>query len=420
MGGNAVLLICTPFAKDRLLPIQPNTYRQKLDIPGSWVISSTRLDAPLHLQNETGTRHSLSPGTFFEWQDFTLYYETSSSLGHKLENSSWNNSAEIEYLEKMALVLEPAHSMFFARYFQKKSCWIRSMFHAGRGIGSSCHEPIKKNRVSDYLFLLIYLTKEKVDPQFIDNIFQAARMECEEHPALFNWFKSYRKKHQAMRALSLVFAEPGRTAIEQTPLHSYHCSAFKLFFPPATDLKWIGLCRDTLFKAMNQLNSYMHAVPFYEVYLAELEQAEDVMKGAFYNGRIFINLLPLLKEGDIQVFRNTVKHEYIHLLNHQFVKSDKNRILPRWLDEGLAYVLAGNLHLTHRAPVQDINILESRLQIQLNRSVDLDALSAASQLVEYLISMQTEEKLTAARQVLENWSVPGKEQEINRILKLVF
>ena len=428
MGGKAVLVIRTSIHSSQTFALDEHSYRKKLAIDHPFTITLSHIGGPLLVQDHDGSSLEIKPGEKADFHTCQLFFETSHSLGLKL-SASENIETAFSLYESMDLFLDPSseRSMGLSRFFHKKGDPSRSFWHLARAftlrradenqVGRGHNATSLKPEVPDFLYLLSRLNRDGLDDQFIQSIYHFSEASHPDHPALKNWLRTYKNKAQAMRNLSLVFAQSSITQVKEDEWHTYQGGFYKLIFPASIPLKWIQICRDTLQRTRQQLHDYIQDQEQVELQMIRLDRTGPSVRGMFYEDRIIVNMTPVLELEEIEAFRNTIKHEFIHMLNDRFIRQNKNMCLPRWLDEGLAYFLAGNLHPKTADLAQTVDSLEAMFMTSLGESVDKKAISTACRLVEHLIQQaQGDSKLGTAAQILAKWSRPGKNNELNAIL----
>jgi hypothetical protein len=256
---------------------------------------------------------------------------------------------------------------------------------------------------SDYVFLLSRCCDGSLPGEFTIPLLQKAFQSWPGHPALNMFQQRMVGREGALRHLSQLGKVTHLTALNEDELATMQHGPYIYYFPVSLSLSKVEVCQEALLRAEKQLRGYLAAPGEIEILIYSFPESQNSVYGMTVEGAVCLNLNYI---DDLTRFRNTVKHEYIHVLQHHDVNASPARHLPLWLDEGMAHVLAGNT-LKAEASEWTMSIvkIEEFLRAEQDDVTDEErnaALCSACRYVEKLLSqVHSEDVILAARQVFD-------------------
>ena len=389
---NALLMIEKPMEDMIVFGLKDFAFRQPVEVVPELFYSRQTGSWEIELIQKGTLPERIKPGQVVMIGQRRITLQTRESVATDIESENLSQAENADFF----LQHDPSHSLLLARAAFKNHDTQRLIWHCGRALSQ---EKGSLNP-SDYLFLLGRTQDGSLPLEYWNPIFNSATQAWPDHPSLQLYQRQVLLKQKALGHLSAINKISHVTALHEDQLICLHHPPFRLYFPAAFALESVEILRNTLFRVKKQLREYVSCPDQFEVVLCEFPPENQQVQGLAEGGKLFLNLT---LTGDINRFRNTIKHEYIHVLNHFFCQQPTIRLLPRWLDEGLAYVLAGHVlePVTSEEKVS-YEEMEEILESSVSNSRRKQAIDAACRRVKELMAKSGQRsEISAARIVLE-------------------
>ena len=339
-GAEAVLLLRDSGGVERVLALKDPVLDRPDDLPFRY--SWSRVTRRLELRAAVGLRAAdqvLPAGSETLYLDWQLQLEDGESCRRLFPNDRPRHDLDAEMLFRLDALLVAC-----ADRARALATWLAEQGRfAAAGYFHRASLDAPNADVSHYLAALTALARFD-EPPLVHALLTRARTRLAgDRVVLDHWARRWRDRRRRYHHLTALQARGEVSRLVGEEIHQYHLPPFILCFPAETAFELVDFCRKTLVRAHRQLKGLATFPEKIEIWLELWQTIGDEPATAYYDGvAVHVHRGWFADPSRRDQLQATLKHELIHVLNDHLARAAE-LVLPRWLDEGIAY------HLTESA-----------------------------------------------------------------------